>query len=163
MSGSKFVCLKISLSFFSKYKRTRSQSLNVWIYLVASPILPILSVPPIKVTYFPVYESFSAVILLLSPLTERSVTIQLRSTHWNSITRCILQHGGIGNTDAVVWVKVDPLRMDYKRTRNNVHSCSTPLSTNLCSKLCGASFFPCFRFSFELVPLISWISIRRVC
>lgn len=51
--------------------------------------------------------------------------------------------------DAIVWVKVDPLRMDYKRTGNNVHSCSTPLSTNLCAKLYGATFFPrYFRFSF---------------
>lgn len=59
-----------------KYKRIRIQSLNVWIYLVASPILPILSVSPIKVTYFPVYENLFAVILLLIPVTERSVTIR---------------------------------------------------------------------------------------
>lgn len=52
-----------------KYKRIR-------IYLVASPILPILSVSPIKVTYFPVYENLFAVILLLIPVTERSVMIR---------------------------------------------------------------------------------------
>lgn len=154
------------LFFFSKYKRIRIQSFNVWIYLVASPIPPILSVSPIKVIYFPVYENLSAVILLLIPVTERSITIQLRSGHWNSITRCILHHGGIGNTTRLFELRSIPWGwiISARGTMFIIvaHLCQLIYAPSYMARL-SFRVTPGSHLLFELVPsLISWISIRRV-
>lgn len=154
------------ISFFSFFRNTKGFESNLLIYLVASPIPPILSVSPIKVIYFPVYENLSAVILLLIPVTERSVTIQLRSGHWNSITRCILHHGGIGNTTRLFELRSIPWGWII-----SARGTMFIVVAHLCQLIYAPSYMARLSFRvtsgshllFELVPsLISWISIRRV-
>lgn len=87
-------------------------------------------------------------------------------SHWNSITRYILHHGGIGNTTRLFELRPIPWGWII-----SARGTMFIVVAHLCQLIYAASYVARLSFHvapgshllFELVPsLISWISIRRV-